>query len=431
MELTAHALSSVASLAVGASLLGCCAGVAIAGKVPRAGPLRALALGITSRCGSRFAGATLSQRDAEVASLRASLSSISTAQFVVVNGPKGVGERGLWRAMRSPATQNRPLHGVRFSDWVYMCPRLTPRPSHTAGKSCLVDTAVTSSWGVVRVTVGAGKSLDEITAATWRAVTRSQLSASYDHTPSAQRVLFFHRLFFRIPLTIVLQAAERQNGDNYAQIAAACRRIVAAGSVRLLVDASHNSLDESALRTMRERVLQVEPMSRELAERLSGMGALHAALATAGLADVAWAVLGGYPAAYEGLYTAWKEASCSEDVAPTVEAFVQVQLVTAASQRDESLAADERLKPLYDEFAAIDAVPAAKLVQLKLVRPSPDKVLRVLVRAGMSVLVPATPAMALVLRHNLSGAPPLDAIKALVMSASVPIACALAPTMSN
>ena len=300
---------------------------------------------------------------------------------------------------------------------------------HAAGKSCLVDTAVTNGWGVVRVTVGAGKSLDDILAATWRAVTRSQMSASFDHTPSAQRVLFFHKLFFREPVTVVLQAAERRSGQDYADISAACRCIASAGSVRVVVDASHNSLDESARRTMRERMVQVEPMPRELVERLSGMEALHAVLAVAGLADVAWAALGGYPAAYEGLYTAWKEASCSEDVAPIVEAFVQVQLVTAASQRDESLAADERLKPLYDEFAAIDAVPAAKLVQLKLVRPSPDKVLRVLVRAGISVLVPATPAMALVLRHNLSGAPPLDAIKALVMRASVPIA--LAPTNGN
>jgi hypothetical protein len=91
MELAAHALSSAASLAtIGASLLG--GGVAIAGKVPRAGPLRALALGVSSRYGSRLKGTTMSQRDAEVASLRASLSSISSAQFVIVNGPKGVGE---------------------------------------------------------------------------------------------------------------------------------------------------------------------------------------------------------------------------------------------------------------------------------------------------------------------------------------------------
>jgi hypothetical protein len=281
-----------------------------------------------------------------------------------------------------------------------------------------VDTAVTNGWGVVRVTVGAGKSLDEILAATWRAVTRSHVSASYDHTPSAQRVLFFHKLFFREPVTVVLQAAERRSGQDYADISAACRCIASAGSVRVVVDAPHNSLDESARRTMRERVVQVEPMPRELLERLSGMEALHAVLAAAGLADVAWAVLGGYPAAFEGLHTAWKESGYSEEVAPIVEAFVQAQLLAAISQRDEHLAADERLQPLYERFTTVDAVPAGELVAMKLVRPSPDKVLRVLVRAGKSCLFPATPAMALVLRHNLLEAPSLDAIKALVLSVS-------------
>lgn len=90
MELVAHALSSAASLAtIAATLWG---GAAIAGKVPRVGPLRALALGVASRVVPRFKGATVSQRDAEVALLRAALSATDADQFVVVNGPKGVGE---------------------------------------------------------------------------------------------------------------------------------------------------------------------------------------------------------------------------------------------------------------------------------------------------------------------------------------------------
>jgi hypothetical protein len=264
----------------------------------------------------------------------------------------------------------------------------------------------------VRVTVGAGKSLDDIIAATWRAVTRSQMSASHDHKPSAQRVLFFHKLFFRSPVTVVLQAAERRSGQDYADISAACRCIVSAGDVRVLVDASHNSLDESARRTKRERVLQVEPMPRELVERLSGMEGLHAALAAAGLADVVWAVLGGYPADYRGLYSVWNEFGFSHEIAPIVEAFVQAQLVAAIIQRDDCLAADGRLQPLFERFATLDALPAVELVTMKLVRPSPDKVLRQLVRAGLPVLVPATPAMALVLRHQLAWAPPLGAVMA-------------------
>jgi hypothetical protein len=88
-ELAAHTLSSGgASWATLGALLGG-AGVAIAGK----GMLRALALGVSSRYyGSRLNGAPVSQRDAEVASLRASLSAISSEQFVIVNGPRGVGE---------------------------------------------------------------------------------------------------------------------------------------------------------------------------------------------------------------------------------------------------------------------------------------------------------------------------------------------------
>ncbi len=102
--LFAHALSSAASLAtIGASLLG--GATVISGKVPRAGPLRALVLGVSSRYGPLIKSAPSSQRDAEVAFLRATLLACGDAQFVVVNGPKGVGEHGLraLRRARAPA----------------------------------------------------------------------------------------------------------------------------------------------------------------------------------------------------------------------------------------------------------------------------------------------------------------------------------------
>ncbi len=58
-------------------------------------------------------------------------------------------------------------------------------------------------------------------------------------------------------------------------------------------------------------------------------------------------------------------------------------------------------------------MPLSKLVELKLARPSPDKVLRKTVRHGKAVLVPATQAMAVVLRHNLEDEPSMDALKAM------------------
>jgi hypothetical protein len=59
-------------------------------------------------------------------------------------------------------------------------------------------------------------------------------------------------------------------------------------------------------------------------------------------------------------------------------------------------------------------VPLSTLTELKLTRPSPDKVLRKAVRGRVTVLVPATAAMAVVLRHKLEKeAPSMDALKAM------------------
>lgn len=58
------------------------------GLVPRVGPLRALALALTSR----FRRAQdVSQRTDELQTLRRMLSTVQKDQYVVVSGPKGVG----------------------------------------------------------------------------------------------------------------------------------------------------------------------------------------------------------------------------------------------------------------------------------------------------------------------------------------------------
>ena len=236
--------------------------------------------------------------------------------------------------------------------------------------------------------------------------------------PGAKRVMRFHRFLFRVPPTIVLQAAERDPGEGYAAISSACRALVGAG-FRVIVDASHNSLSDTARDTKREIMLVVEPMSREVLEGLTGdLGVLIAALRAAGLDGVVWAVVGGNPADYGGILQLWKIAKFS-DITAVVESFVPKQLNKAIKARDAALKSDRRLAEIYGWFASTGSVPLAAVDKLDAVRPSPDKVLREVELGDEQVLVPATPAMAVVLRLNLEKAPSLDALKAMLSNDKV------------
>jgi hypothetical protein len=307
---------------------------------------------------------------------------------------------------------------LRTSAYAASCshpPCLCPCPSSPrcrAGKSCLVDTAVRKGFGVVHVSVPAGESLSDIVKAVYMATTRTWTPYNFNLAPSAGRVLFFHRLLFRKPIVVVLHAAERRNGQQYADLPAACRQLVAFG-YRVIVDASHGSLDPGTVATLREREFTVEPMSRSLVEQLTGLGPLHAALAEAGLSDVVWEVLGGYPAAYEQLNTAWAEAGDhSSPIKATAERFVALKLGDAIDLRDS---AEPVYRSLFERFRAVDAVPAAELNALGTSRHSPDQVLRKVRGPGSThVLVPASPAMAVVLRHGLARVPPLAVLTAEV-----------------
>ena len=122
-------------------------------------------------------------------------------QYCVVRGPKGVGEF----VVAPPRIQ-----------FARLFPPLV-RSFLIAGKTCIVNTATKSSWGVVRVRVNAGATEKAIVADALRRVTRCHL-LTLDQGPGAARVQWFHALLFRMPPTIVLQAAERDAGKDYAEI---------------------------------------------------------------------------------------------------------------------------------------------------------------------------------------------------------------------
>ena len=97
-----------------------------------------------------------------------------------------------------------------------------------------------------------------------------------------------------------------------------------------------------------------------------------------------------------------------------VERFVLEQLGKAIKARDAALKMDRRLSQMYAWFASADAMPLAYADKLDAMRPSPDKVLREVMRGGKAVLVPFTQAIAVVLRHGQSEAPSMDALKAML-----------------
>jgi hypothetical protein len=123
---------------------------------------------------------------------------------------------------------------------------------------------------------------------------------------SAQRVIFWYRLFTlgRSPI-VVINATERKVGQDYAGLTGAVRTLVDKYKLRVVVDGSPNSLDETLLRTKREDVIDIKPMTKEMVWQIGQLQDLFKYTKEAGLDDSVFAVLGGVPADYEKL---WRSA---------------------------------------------------------------------------------------------------------------------------
>ena len=142
-------------------------------------PCRAIVLGHSTR----FRHAQdASQRASEVRTLRTMLSTVHRDQYVVVSGPEVV------------------------------------------GVTCMVDTALQCTAGVVNVRVAAGTGEKKILADAFRAITRSDFSF-LEHSASARRVLWWQHFFFRQPATVVLEAAERKPPQRYADLGSSARAL--------------------------------------------------------------------------------------------------------------------------------------------------------------------------------------------------------------
>ncbi len=337
------------------------------------GPIRALVFGLRSRFFLR-ANPT-SQRVEEVARLRvrARASRPANGFYTVVVGPKGV------------------------------------------GKSCIVDTVIEKAPGVAFVKVLPGTNTSDIIDNVNRAITGG-VSRFFDWSSLATSVLFFHRIFFWRPATVVLQAVERKADQKCADIDNAARSLAEDHGYRLrvIIDASDNSMPE--IRATRGRIVEVGPASRDVLESMPNLEPLHKALKAAGLADVVWECLGGVPALYVMLNLHWRAAGGEDGgkLEAVVERFLRDRLDDAISTIRQAVESQPPLKGIYALFRTQSEVNSYVYYESRLMRSSPDKVLR---KIKGNNLIPTDAATAVVLRFPdvmAEGAPGLQKLKELL-----------------
>eukprot|EP00993_Chasmostoma_nieuportense_P000940 NODE_1863_length_1355_cov_103.788274_g1763_i1.p1 GENE.NODE_1863_length_1355_cov_103.788274_g1763_i1~~NODE_1863_length_1355_cov_103.788274_g1763_i1.p1 ORF type:complete len:422 (-),score=95.05 NODE_1863_length_1355_cov_103.788274_g1763_i1:90-1292(-) len=149
------------------------------------------------------------------------------------------------------ATFKKTLDNLEAGDY------LVVQGSKGVGKTCFIRTALAGQRGVVEVDVYPDSTCAAVTRAVFQKIARTQYS---DPEPSAERVLHWCEWFNKQPV-VVLHVAEVRESQKHAQMTATVR-ILAAKGIRVVVDASENSLEDGVLWTKRQKVLPVGLMTK-------------------------------------------------------------------------------------------------------------------------------------------------------------------------
>ena len=344
--------------------------ISAAGLIPRIGPGRAIWLALRSRYA--FKPYPESLRLAEIKVLRRVIAEKNFGQsYVVVTGEKGV------------------------------------------GKTCLLNSVTSKTAGVIKLEAQPRHSEDTIIKNTLQQLTK----LPFDFIPpfeSAKRVIFWYRLFTfgRSPI-VVINATERKVGQDYAGLTGAVRTLVDRYKLRVIVDSSPNSLDETLLRTKRQIVFEIQPMTKEMIWQIGQLQDLFQNVKDAGLEETVFAVLGGNPADYEEL---WNKSKIGLQAGGDAREVIGSHLCGAISSainlvrnaKSESIHMKEIIK-LFD--AGKMFILCDTLVEKNLKRLTPDKVFREVKQSGVFVLIPASNAIGIVLRHNLTEEPSLTELE--------------------
>ena len=351
--------------------VGGAAVITSAGLVPRVGPGRAFWIALYSRF--FYKPKQMSIRSAEIAELRRKISEKKFGQnYLVVTGEKGV------------------------------------------GKTCLIETATSTIPGVIIVEAMPGNDADTIIKKSLQQLTRIEIWSPFN---SARRVIFWHRCFTGRSPVIVINATERGVGQQYAGLTSAVRTLVDKYNLRVVVDGSPNSLDETLLQTKREIVFDIKPMMKDMIWQLEQFQELFEYVKKADLDSVVFAVLGGNPADYEELWENTKtRLQIGQDPRQIIGDYLRDQIYAAANlvrKAKDNIADMKKIITLFDKSK--ESIICNTLTEKDLKRPTPDKIFREVEQQGVAVLIPASNAIGIVLQYNLKKKPTLNELEEMTM----------------
>jgi hypothetical protein len=349
--------------------------ISAAGLIPRIGPGRAVWIALRSRFA--FKPNPESLRFAEIKRLKDLIADKDIGQsYLVVTGEKGV------------------------------------------GKTCLLNTVTSKTAGVIKLEAQPGQSQDSIIKNTLQALANPPFKFM-DPLKTGQRVIFWYRLFtFGYSPIIVINATEREIGHGYAGLTGAVRTLVDKYNLRVVVDGSPNSISDSLLRTTREIVLDVEPMTKEMIWQMGQLQDLFKYVKEARLDDIVFSVLGGIPSRYVNL---WKKAKSDlqsgQNPRQVIGTHLCAQISAAINLVRDSKNKTNDMEEIIKLFEKDKKwILCDTLVDKNLKRPTPDKVFRQVERNGIAVLIPASNAIGIVLQHSLSKKPSLNELEKLLKS---------------
>jgi len=282
------------------------------------------------------------------------------------------------------------------------------------GKTCLIGTAVNNKFGIIHVPVLPTHSQEDAIQNTLRKVTKLRINV-LDPEANAKRVLFWYRLILRTTPIVVMNVAERKDG-TIANLTGAVRYLTDELGLRVIVDSSPNSLDESLLHSLRSFVVRVGPMTKEMIWSMRHLGELFDIIKQHKMDDIVWRVLGGIPGAYSEFWHQLKYIHGPHDRSK-LENLLCSNIATAITIVNTG---KNKNKQLQDVIALLDKeklqIDLELILAQGIVCSSPDKVFKLVLSNGVPVLVPASSAISIVLVHNLRAVPTFTQLESLVLS---------------